>query len=244
VPLTHPRPRLHLFALIAIAAVTAPRASYAADPTLETADGTKACREFEEKNEKELAAWQKTQPSTPYVYPREATVLGAPWGRLVKSLGVSGGVLLATILPHAGAQIRGDSPAAHISWPLSLPIGPWYSCSRRSDTFVVHGHKPSRIMLEPAIVSSNRGVGVSFRPGYRFIYHPTTWVVGAGGGFGTTIEIAGNSEPFRPSISPEALLHFGQCCSPSFFMLTVRYDHFFIGRDLDIIGVNLGYTYF
>jgi hypothetical protein len=211
---------------------------------LQTADGVKQCRAFDEKNEKELAAWSKQQPSTPYVYPAEETVVGAPWGRLLRGTVAAGGVLLATALPHVGTQLRGESPAAYISWPLSVPFGPIYSCSRKSNTFVVHGHRPSRIVVEPALVSSNRGVGFSVRPGYRFIWHPTTWVVGVGGGLGSTIEIAGNSEPFRPSFGMEALAHFGQCCSPSFFMLALRYDHYFIGRDINIVGLNLGYTYF
>ena len=232
-----------LATLLFLTALATPRAVSADEPQ-ETANWPKACRALEEKNEKEISAFTKQQAATPYVFPREDTVLGAPWGKLLKGVGTSGGVLLATVLPHAGAQLRGDSPAAHISWPLSIPFGPGYSCSRKEGTFAFYEHRASRIVIEPAIVSSNRGVGFSMRPGYRFIHHPSDWVVGAGGGLGSTIEIAGNSEPFRPSFSIEALAHFGKCCSPSYFLLALRYDHYFIGRDTNIIGLNLGYTYF
>jgi hypothetical protein len=44
-------------------------------------------------------------------------------------------------------------------------------------------------------------------------------VVGVGGGLGSTVEIAGNREPFRPSLSPEALMQFGHCCDAGYFTL-------------------------
>lgn len=212
---------------------------------LETADGTDECREFYDRNTTELVKWEKAQPPVPYRYPREKTFLHSPWAQFFSSLGHSGELVLATIIPHVGAQFRGDAPAAHVSWPWTIAaIGPMYSCSRKKGTFVVHGHRAHRFMLEPAIVSSTRGVGFSVRPGYRFIWHPSTWVVGPGLGLGSTIEIRGNQEPFRYSIGPEAVAHFGTCCRSSYFTFAVRYDHFFKGRDLDIIGGSLGYTFF
>jgi hypothetical protein len=100
-------------------------------------------------------------------------------------------------------------------------------------------------MLEPGIVSSDRGSGVFVRPGYRFLSHPSEWVVGAGGGLGTTIEITGNQEPHgRPSFSPEGVIQFGHCCDPGYFTLTLRYDHYFAGIVTDVVGGSLGYTFF
>lgn len=220
-------------------------AEESAASTLETADGSSACVDFREKNERELAVWEKAQPPTPYKYPRESEFLNAPWGNFVRDLGHGGELILATILPHVGAQFRGDAPAALISWPWSIfVIGPYYACSRKKDTFVVHGHRVHRFLIEPSIVSSKLGVGVSVRPGYRFIWHPTSWVVGPGLGVGSTIDIGGNREPFRYSISGEAVAHFGQCCSSSYFTFAARYDHYFKGTNLNIIGGSLGYVFF
>jgi hypothetical protein len=104
-------------------------------------------------------------------------------------------------------------------------------------------------MLEPGIVASNRGSGFHVRHGYRFIYHASDWVVGVGGGIGSTIEVVGNREPFRYSVGPEFVLHFGNfhfgnCCAPSYFTLAFRYDRFFKGTNLNILGASLGYTFF
>jgi hypothetical protein len=208
-------------------------------------DGVSACRDFDEKNERELAAWDKSQPPVPYAYPREKLFLNAPWAQFLSNLGHSGDLFLATVIPHVGAQFRGDAPAAHVSWPWSVFVfGPMYSCSRKFNTFVVHGHRAHRILLEPAIVASKLGVGFTVRPGYRFVWHPSSWVVGPGIGLGSTVEVAGNKEPFRYSIGPEVLAHFGNCYASSYFTLAARYDHFFKGNYTDIVGVSLGYTFF
>ncbi len=212
---------------------------------LETADGTAECRLFRDKNEKELNRWERSQPPTPYVYPRPDTVLNAPWGPILKGFGRSTELVLATVLPHVGAQFRGDAPAALVSWPWSIAVfGPTYACSRKPGTFVVDAHRAHRILLEPAVVSSKQGVGFSVRPGYRFIWHPSAWVVGPGLGLGSTVDIAGNKEPFRYSISPEAVAHFGNCCGSSYFTFAVRFDHYFKGTNRDIIGGSLGYVFF
>jgi hypothetical protein len=208
------------------------------------ADGVGACHAFEDKNEKELGDWQKQQPAKPYVYPREDKVLDAPWGAFLKSIGNHADLVLATVIPHFGAQLRADTPAAVISWPWSLPVGPYYTCSRKQGTFVVRGHKAHRFLVEPGIVSSNRGVGVFVRPGYRFIYQPSDWVVGPGAGLGSTIEISGNREPTRFSLGPEAVLRFGHCCDPGYFTLAFRYDHYFKGEVVDIIAGSLGFVFF
>ena len=213
-------------------------------PDQDAADGSDECRAFNQKNEQELAAYEESQPPVPYRYPRESEVLNAPWGNFFTNVGHGGELVLATLVPHVGAQFRADGPAAHVAWPWSFVFGPMYACSRKKGTFVVHGHRAHRAMLEPAIVSSKVGVGFSVRPGYRFIWHPTSWVVGPGLGLGSTIDIVGNREPFRYSISTEAVAHFGHCCASSYFTFAVRYDHYFKGNNVDILGLSLGYTFF
>ncbi len=235
---------LALFLAASTSGAIAPSIAQAEEQQIETADGPTACKELRAKNDRELAAWQKQQPATPYVYPQPDLVLGAPWGKLLEGLGTSGGVLLASIIPHLGAQLRAETPAFVVSWPWSLPLFPPATCTRKQGTWNVNLHRPHRVMLEPGIVASNRGVGVFVRPGYRYIHHPSDWVVGVGGGLGSTIEVAGNREPFRAGISPEALLHFGHCCESSYFTLAVRYDRFFTGNALNLLTGTLGYTFF
>jgi len=248
VPRTRRRP--FVFALVlAGAAAAAPsgpleREARAEEPKLDYADGPTACEEFERRNERELAEWSKGQPATPYAYPRQDMVLNAPWGTLLKEIGSRGELLLASFVPHAGAQLREQDVAAVVSWPWSVPFGPAFTCSRARGSFTVQKYRSHRFLLEPGVVSSIRGVGVFTRPGYRFLYHPSDWVVGAGGGLGTTIEISGNREPLRPSISPEAVIQFGHCCDSSYFTLAFRYDHYFGGGVTEIFWGSLGYTFF
>jgi hypothetical protein len=233
-----------LFVAVLASASLAGAPARAEEPPVDAADGPTACKALRERNERELAAWQKQQPATPYVYPREKLILDAPWVKLLDSLGTSGGVLLASIIPHVGAQLRAETPAFVVSWPWSFPLGPPSTCTRKQGSFNVNLHRPHRAMLEPGIVASNRGVGIFVRPGYRYIHHPSDWVVGVGGGLGSTIEVAGNREPFRIGIGPEALLHFGHCCESSYFTLAVRYDRFFTGTVLNLVTGSLGYTFF
>ena len=232
--------------LVLLLALVAPSTAQAEeDPPLETADGYDGCLALRTRNEEERIAFEKKQPPVPYRYPQEKLFLDAPWNKLFGNLGHSGDLLLSTILPHIGPQYRGDYPAVMVSWPWTLLVfGPMYACSRKPNTFVVHGHRAHRLMLEPAVVAGKQGVGVSVRPGCRFIWHPSSWVVGPGIGIGSTVEIAGNKEPFRASVSPEAVAHFGACCSSSYVTLAVRYDHYVKGVNRDIIGASLGYTFF
>jgi hypothetical protein len=237
--------RLATLAVLAVAsALASERSARAEDIPVETADGVGACREFAAKNERELAQWSKDQPATPYKYPHDGEVLGAPWGPFTKGVASTYDLILATLVPHVGAQYRLDTPAAVVAWPMQIPIGPAYTCSRRQGSFNVRTHRAHRLMLEPGVVGSNRGVGVFVRPGYRFIFQPSDWVVGPGAGVGSTIEIAGNREPMRASISPEAVLRFGHCCEAGYFTLAFRYDHYFGGTVRDILGGTLGFVYF
>lgn len=213
-------------------------------PKIDYADGVTACREFDAKNEAQLAEWSKSQPATAYVYPRPDYVVNAPWGQFLDEAGKQYPLILASVIPHPGAQARGSEPAAIVSWPWTFPLFPATTCSRTRGTFIVDKYRSHRLMLEPGISSSNRGIGTFVRLGYRFLYHPSDWVVGLGGGFGTTVEIAGNREPFRASISPEAVLQFGHCCSDGYFTFALRFDKFFAGTTTNIFGGSLGYTFF
>lgn len=219
-------------------------------PAPDADDGFEACSKFEEKADKELEAWAKEQPKVPYQPKREETILGGPWVELTRAIAHSGGLLAATILPSVGAQLRDSKPAPVISFPWTFNVGPALSCTREKGTFVVKKHVPNRIMLEPAIVPvSGSSIGMWVRPGYRLLVHPSSWVVGLGGGVGSTIDLfgftsGGKQEPFRASVSPEAIVHFGHCCDSGYFTLTVRTDIFFAGQDRFLVGGTVGYTYF
>ena len=216
----------------------------AEEPKLEYADGPTACKEFDKKNEKELRDWEKQQPATPYSYPRDEGVLGAPWGPLFRSVGAHPDLVIATFAPHLGAQYRAENPALVLSFPWQFPIGPAATCSRKQGTFRVHKYKNHRALLEPGITNGKLGTGFFVRPGDRVLYQPSEWVVGIGGGLGHTFDVAGAKEKFRYSVSPEAVIQFGHCCDSGYFVLAVRYDHYFSGNATEIFGGTLGFTFF
>src|SRR4051794_24166857 len=54
-------------------------------PDQDTEDGASNCRAFREKNARELAAFEKSQPAVRYSYPRESEFLNAPWGNFFKN---------------------------------------------------------------------------------------------------------------------------------------------------------------
>jgi hypothetical protein len=231
---------------IAVVALSVPAlpASALAEERIDYADGPAACRAFHAKNDRELAEWSKSQPATPYHYPQDETLLGAPWGPLTSGLGATTDLLLASIIPHVGSQLRADAPAVLIAWPWSIPLGPAYTCSRHVGSFTVRDYKFHRAMVEPGIAAGKQGAAVFTRLGYRFLYHPSDWVVGVGGGLGHTIDLAGKGEPRRISLGPEAVMQFGHCCDASYFTFAVRYDRYFAGTSLNVIGGTLGYTFF
>ena len=41
-------------------------------------------------------------------------------------------------------------------------------------------YKYHRALVEPAVIAGQKGTGFTSRFGYRFLYHPSDWVVGAG----------------------------------------------------------------
>jgi hypothetical protein len=220
------------------------RVANAEEDKLEFADGPTACRALHARNDVQLVDYEKLQPATPYKYPHQDTILGAPWGPLTDAAGDTVELILASVVPHFGAQYRADNPVVMISWPWSIPFGPTYTCSRHRGKFTVSDYKFHRAMIEPAVTAGSNGTGFFTRLGYRFLYHPSDWVVGAGGGFGTAIDLAFKGEPKRASISPEAVMQFGHCCDSSYFTFAIRYDHYFAGSSTDIVGGSLGYTFF
>jgi hypothetical protein len=243
-PLVRRLQKASLFALGFVPALLCPAVAHAAEPQQDTADGSDHCRAFLDKNELERKAWEAKQPAQPFQLKPPETVLDAPWSAFFTWFGGNLDLIAATFIPHLGAQLRGPTPATTLSWPWSFPLGPYYACSRKTGTYGFVGHKSHRLMLEPAIVLGDLGIGFTARPGYRFLYHPTDWVVGVGGGLGSTIEIAGNHEPLRPSVGPEVVLQFGHCCERSYFNLAIRYDYYSAGREQHILGASLGYVYF
>ena len=96
---------------LAAAALSVPAvpASARADERIDYADGPTACRAFHAKNDKELADWSKTQPAIAYHYPQDETILGAPWGPLTDGIGSTSDLLLASIVPHVGSQLRASA---------------------------------------------------------------------------------------------------------------------------------------
>lgn len=243
-------PRLSRLAAAAFAAlaatVLAPGPSRAAEdpPPDELEDGPTACRALDERNARELEAWEAQQPKVPYKRPNEPTLLGAPWGRFVEGAGAAGGLWVATLVPHVGGQLRASGPTTLLSLPWSFPFGPAYACSRKRGTFDVEKLRGHRVLFEPGLVAGEVGVGVMVRPGYRFVYHPTDWVIGVGGGVGFPMEFIQKEEPFRLGLGPEAVAHFGHCCGPGYFTLTARYERYFAGKSLDVGTVSLGYVWF
>lgn len=236
---------LPLLAALTIATVAETARAAEEEQPPDAANGSTDCRAMRDKNDSELALYEKRQPAVPYKYPQNETVINAPWGDFFKGVGNSGGLILATVLPHVGAQYRGGGPSITLSWPWTIFVfGPMYSCTRKVGSYNVDGHRVHRVLLEPGLNTGSTGTGVYVRPGYRFIWHPTSWVVGPGLGIGSTLELVGNKEPFRYSISPEAIAHFGNCCAPSYFTFAFRWDHYLEGTNNDVIGGSLGYTFF
>jgi hypothetical protein len=212
-----------------------------ADDTLNAYEGIGACDALVEKNVHDMRIWEKTQPPTPYKYPERETFLDAPWTPLFNGVSYSGALVAATLIPNLSAVLRGPNPAAGVSWPWSIPVGPAFWCTRKKGSFDVIKYRPIRLLLEPGFFAENP-VAFWVRPGARFMWHPTSWFFGVGGGIGSLIEMTGN-EPFRASISPEIVVALGRCCNPGYFSLALRHEFFFAGQT-QITSASVGFTYF
>jgi hypothetical protein len=226
-------------ALLALSATA--RADEPAD-TLEAVDGPVACLAMERKNAQELKVYSSLQPPTPYVHPHPEQILDAPWVELGGAAKDSVALLAATLLPHVGPTLRGPTPETGLSWPWSFPLGPASACSRRAGSYQISKYKPFRLMFEPGIDFGQQALVVSVRPGARYIYHPTAWPAGLGGGLGSMIELTGK-EPLRASLGPEVLVQLGRCCEPGYFILAIRHEFFFAGKN-DLWTASVGFTYF
>lgn len=210
--------------------------------TLEAVDGPTACLALEVKNDKERKIYSSLQPLIPYVHPQPEQILGAPWVALGGAAKDSLALIAATLLPHVGPVLRGPTPETGLFWPWSFPLGPPSACSRRAGSYQISKYRPFRLMFEPAIDFGQVAIVVSVRPGARYIYHPTAWPAGLGGGLGSTIEFTGK-DPFRASLSPEAVVQLGRCCEPGYFLLAIRHEFFFAGKN-DLWSASVGFTYF
>ena len=78
---------VRLAAVLALAAATSTTRAARAEEPNETADSPLSCRAFEAKNAREREEYERKQTPTPYTYPRDENVLGAPWGKLFDALG-------------------------------------------------------------------------------------------------------------------------------------------------------------
>lgn len=212
-----------------------------ADEDLDTVEGIGNCDTFVEKNAHDMQIWEKTQPPVPYKYQERKTFLDAPWTPITKLDADSGMLLLATLAPHINAMVRSATPAIGFSWPWEIPVGPAFWCTRKKGSYDVFKYRPVRLVVEPGLYAE-QPVTFWVRPGARFLWHPTAWYFGAGLGAGSTLEIVGK-EPFRASLSPEAVVTFGRCCNPGYFTLAVRHDFFFAGRT-QTTTASVGFNYF
>jgi hypothetical protein len=154
--------------------------------------------------------------------------------------------LLATLAPDLGLRMGSGPPLVRfqLSWPWTLPFGPPMSITRSSDECDqrLYELKPLRLLFEPGIVFTSTTT-LYARPGLRFVFHPAGWSAGVGAGIATTIEALG---PWgvRASVSPEMLVHWGRCCEPGFLSLSLRYDRFFAGEELNAVTTSVGFSFF
>ena len=156
--------------------------------------------------------------------------------------------IFTRIVPDAGFafDFTSGSGWAQISWPLAVAFGPETGrevLPRRCSQDIVLKANGSRLLLEPMvrIGSANERLAARFhlRPGYRFLYRESESKVGFGAGVGSTFDFAGG---FEPSLSPEAVVSFGECCSPSYFTVAARYDRYFASAR-DVATLQLGWTF-
>ena len=237
--------RRFLTCFVVIALLAAARGARAEDD-LQVVEGYRECKQMNEAADRDTQAWRKTQPPQLYPDPRPNTVFGAPgFADVLTGFGnVPLELWLATFIPHLGAVMRGGEPAFSISLPWQFPLGPTLTCSKRAGGFQVMNHKPVRLVLEPGIHAGDRLFTAWTRLGARYIHQSAGWVVGLGGGAGSTIQFVGKNEALRASIAPEAVIRFGRCCEHGNFTVAIRFDHYFERQHPDQLLINLGYTYF
>jgi hypothetical protein len=138
---------------------------------------------------------------------------------------------LAAIVPAVGLEVeRGNGlPAATISWSASLPFGPVTACGSSRHSRNLYELRTLRAVLEGGVVIRSPAWPY-LRPGLRAIWHRSTWPLGIGAGVGSTLAHIDNAHA-AASLSPELLLHYGSCCAPGYWLLTLRGDVFFPRRE-------------
>lgn len=150
---------------------------------------------------------------------------------------------LAGLFPNVAVELeRGaDLPAFALSWSGSLPFGPVTACRTTRYSHTLYVFRPFRAVLETGIVIRSP-VWEYLRPGLRGIWQRSSWPIGVGAGIGSTLGAMPNQHG-AASISPELLVHYGRCCAPGYWLLTLRADVFYPRRYPATASANLGLAY-
>ena len=101
--------------------------------------------------------------------------------------------------------------------------------------------RPSRFNIDLGFVFA-RSTTYFGRPGYSWVWHRKGSSFGLAPGLGSTLSWS-DSAGFRPSLSPELGLRYGECCDPGYWILTLRYDRYFAGEGRDAVLLKLGFDY-
>jgi len=146
-------------------------------------------------------------------------------------------------VPSLGLELERSSPSPGLAifWTATLPFGPVTACrfSRGGNLYVL---RPLRLVIEPGILV-RKPFCAFLRPGLRAIWHRSAWPLGLGAGIGSTLFVS-DADRGSASISPELLVHYGRCCAPLYFLLSIRADRFFPRRQPDAVTASLGFAYF
>lgn len=219
------------------AGTSSERPASRADTSAETVDGAGRCEALVRRNALDQRVFANGAPANEEPTPSHASYF-------FRNFTKEPALLVATLLPHLNAALRGSTPAPGLSFPWTYPLGPAMSCSRERGTFDVAQHWPLRLLLEPGILVEDERVTFFARPGARFVHHPSDWLVGVGGGLGAFFEFGAPAEPrARVALSPELLFQFGACCQPGYVTLAFRRE-FFFGGDSQLWFATVGFTYF
>jgi hypothetical protein len=135
-------------------------------------------------------------------------------------IGADFGALL-TVPPVVGYRVGAGKPKYTLALSWSVQFGPMLRLGES------RGLRPYRALLEPGLsFSSGSGEVTSFfRWGLRRMWQGGG-ILGAGLGCGITHSLSNFS---NPSISPEALITLGRCCSPGMAIVSIRYEYSLFG---------------
>jgi len=122
-----------------------------------------------------------------------------------------------TVPPTLGLRFAGDTARFTLALPWSVQFGPLLQGDAGS------GLRPYRALLEPGLVLPAGGSYTSYylRAGLRAI-GSSAGVLGFGLGLGYTQSMSNN---LSSAISQELIITVGRCCSPGYWLLTVRYEY-------------------